>query len=155
MLQGKESVGFNTATCNFVTNKLWQRSQDLSERLHPESLCFTTRNLDIACLTLHLSARTELPSGAARVVDQQTSAVGRQTHCPRSDGRSRAGSVIAAARRENSRGEPSDEHSQWEQPRGSTASRNGSREQQTHLVGTDGKPDERQQEAVANEKYQD
>lgn len=68
VLQGKESGRFNTATCNFVAKKLWQRSQDLSERLHPESLSFVTRNLDISHLTLCFSARTDLPSGATRDV---------------------------------------------------------------------------------------
>lgn len=109
-----------------------------------------TRNLDISLLTLHLSARTELPSGATRAVDQQMSAVGRQTRCPRSHGQSRAESTTEAARRENSGGEPSNECGQWEQPRGCTASRNGSSKQQTHPVGTEGKADEKQHEAVAN-----
>ena len=104
VLQGKESVGFNTATCNFMTNKLWQRPQDLSERLHPESLFFATRNLDISCLTLHLAARTELPSRATQVADQQMNAVGKQTHCPHSDGQIHTENMVEAAHRENSGG---------------------------------------------------
>lgn len=67
VLVGKESVPFNMS--NFVTNKVWQKSQDLSEDPHPQSLCFVTSTLDISCFSLHLSPRTFLPSGATRAAD--------------------------------------------------------------------------------------
>jgi len=131
LLQGKESVEVNTATCNFMTSKRWWKSQDLSERLHPQSLCFVTWNLGISCLVLHLPARTELTSGATHVVDQQMSTVGKQTRCPHGNCRSLAARTTEAAHWAGGNSATSRGEWRW----ACTAGRNRDSKQSAHLVG--------------------
>lgn len=138
--QGKGSVGFNAVSCNFVTNKLWLKSQDLSERLHPKSLCFVTRNLDFSCrIILGLWIRR--------------AAVGRQIPCPPGDWWSPAESRMGAADGGSRGGNPA-----MSAASGSTM-RGPSQEWEQLTTNSSGagwgNRDERQPGTAAAEKYQD